>query len=197
MAPELQFRARRLDNRDRRISRDLFTNREGSQLLEFAFMLPFLLVFVVGILDFGGVYNLKQKLNNASREAARFAAGENSGGSLSTSDVNAVRDVVSNYLTNASVTQCTISAAPSSVVGFVYTYNSASSGCTGSNFLLVIDRNYLITSGTTTVASTRVTLTYPYVWTLGKMIGFMLPSSTLNAALPTKISTEAVMQNLN
>jgi Flp pilus assembly protein TadG len=197
MAQRLPFHSSNSKKWRVRILRDLFANREGSQLLEFAFVLPFLLVFVVGILDFGGAYNLKQKLNNASREAARFAASENSGGSLSTADVNAVRDVVSSYLTNANVTQCAISTAPSGVTGFVYTYNSSSTGCGSSKFLLVIDRNYLITSGTTTVASTHVTLTYPYTWTLGQMIGFILPSSTLNAALPTKISTDAVMQNLN
>lgn len=197
MGRKLRFLTRSSEKWAAHILRDLFANREGSQLLEFAFVLPFLLVFVVGIIDFGGAYNLKQKLNNTSREAARFAASENSGGSLSTSDVNAVRDVVNSYLTNAGVTKCAISTAPSGVTGFVYTYNSTSTGCGSSNFLLVIDRNYLITSGTTTVASTRVTLTYPYVWTLGQMIGFILPTSTLNAALPSKISTEAVMQNLN
>ncbi len=46
----------------------------GSQLLEFAVALPLLVVFVVGIFDFGGAFNLKQKLNNIAREGARFAS---------------------------------------------------------------------------------------------------------------------------
>jgi len=175
---------------------DAFWNGEGSQLLEFALAIPFLIVFVVGIFDFGEVYNLKQKLNNSSREAARFASSENSGTSLNTSDVNAVRDVVSTYLTNAGVTQCAIGATPA-VAGFIYTYNSSSTGCGGGNFALVIDREYVMTANGRTVAGTHVTLTYPFNWTIGKMIGFMLPSSTLNAALPAKISTDSVMQNLN
>lgn len=175
--------------------RNLWFSVEGSQMVEFALALPFLLVFVVGILDFGQVYNLKQKLNNASREAARFAANENSGGNnLSTSDVSAIRDVVANYLTNAGVTQCTIAASPT-VSGFVYTFNSGSTGCTGTNFSLVIDRAYPITVGAITVFGTHVTLTYPYTWSFGPLIRLLVPSSTLS--LPVSISTDSIMQNIN
>ena len=46
-------------------------SNEGSELLEFALVVPLLLVFVVGIVDFGSAYNLKQQLNNAAREGAR------------------------------------------------------------------------------------------------------------------------------
>ena len=65
-----------------RVLRNLVFGSEGAQLLEFALVLPILLVFSVGIMDFGQAYNLKQKLNNASREGARFAAAENSGAGL-------------------------------------------------------------------------------------------------------------------
>ena len=176
--------------------RTIAVGRDGSQLFEFALVLPFLLVLVVGILDFGQVYNLKQKLNNAAREAVRFAANENSGGNnLSVngaSDTSAIRDVVANYLTNAGVAQCTIAAGPS-VSGFVYTFNSSSTGC--GNFSLVIDRAYPITIGTTTAIGTRVTLSYPYTWSFGSIMGLFLPGSTLS--LPASISTDAVMQNIN
>ena len=43
-------------------------------MLEFAVALPLLVVFVVGIFDFGEAFNVKQKLNNITREAARFAS---------------------------------------------------------------------------------------------------------------------------
>jgi Flp pilus assembly protein TadG len=178
------------------LARTIAFGRDGSQLFEFALVLPFLLVLVVGILDFGQVYNLKQKLNNAAREAVRFAANENSGGNnLSANgarDTSAIRDVVANYLTNAGVTQCTIAASPS-VSGFVYTFNSSSTGC--GNFSLVINRAYPITVGTTTAIGTRVTLGYPYTWSFGSIMGLLLPSSTLS--LPASISTDAVMQNIN
>ncbi len=176
--------------------RNFVLGREGSQLFEFALIMPVLRVFVIGILDFGQVYNLKQKLNNAAREAARFAANENSGANnLSVngaSDTSAIRDVVANYLTNGGVTQCTIAASPS-VSGFVYTFNSSSTGC--ANFSLVINRVYPITVGTITAIGTRVTLSYPYTWSFGGIMGLLLPGSTLS--LPSTISTDAVMQNIN
>lgn len=103
-----------------RVLRNLVFGSDGAQLLEFALVLPLLLAISVGIMDFGQAYNLKQKLNNASREGARFAAAENSGAGLSTSDVSAVRDVVGNYLTNGGVTLCSINSGPN-VSGFVYT----------------------------------------------------------------------------
>lgn len=179
-----------------KLVRSVVHGRDGSQLFEFALVLPVLLVFVIGILDFGQVYNLKQKLNNAAREAARFAANENSGANNlaanGASDTSAIRDVVANYLTNAGVTQCTIAASPS-VSGFVYTFNSSSTGC--GTLSLVINRAYPITVGTTTAIGTRVTLSYPYTWSFGSIMGLLLPGSTLS--LPASISTDAVMQNIN
>jgi Flp pilus assembly protein TadG len=188
------FRTRQVGVCFARVLRRLVSDREGAQLLELALILPFLVVMVVGVLDFGQVYNLKQKLNNAVREASRFAVGENSGGSLSTSDVVAIRDAVSNYLTSAGVTQCAIAAAPT-VSGSVYTFTSSSAGCTGNKFSLVIDRAFIITVGTNKVVGTHVTMTYPYTWSLSNVITLMLPGSTLS--LPATISTDSIMQNLN
>jgi Flp pilus assembly protein TadG len=175
-----------------RALRKLVFGGEGAQLLEFALVLPVLLVFVVGILDFGQAFNLKQKLNNASREGARFAAAENSGAALTTSDVSAIRDVVGNYLTSAGVSKCSINSGPR-VSGFVYTYTSSSGGC--GSFSLVINRNYTFTAGTNTLAGTNVTLTYPYTWTIGSIIGLMVPNA--NLGLPATIATNSIMQNLN
>jgi Flp pilus assembly protein TadG len=39
---------------------------EGSALLEFAIVLPLLVVFIVGIYDFSGAYNQKQKIEHAA-----------------------------------------------------------------------------------------------------------------------------------
>jgi Flp pilus assembly protein TadG len=176
--------------------KNLASAQAGSQLFEFALALPFLLAFVVGIFDFGQVYNLKQKLNNAAREAARFAANENSGANNLTvsgkSDTSAIRDVVANYLTNAGVTQCVPAASPTVSV-FVYTFSSSSTGCGG--FSLVIDRAYKITVGTTAVIGTHVTLTYPYAWTIGGIANLLPGGSALS--LPTTITTDAVMANIN
>ncbi len=42
---------------------------EGVAIAEFAVSLPLLLVIAVGIFDFGGAFNVKQKLDNAVRGA--------------------------------------------------------------------------------------------------------------------------------
>jgi Flp pilus assembly protein TadG len=175
----------------------LAVRQDGSQLLEFALALPFLLVFAIGVMDFGQAYNLKQKLNNASREAARFAANENSGANnLSAngvSDTDAIADVVSNYLTKAGITQCTITEPPSvSASGFVFTFSASGTGC--GSFALVIDREYLIAAGPPATLGKHVTLTYPYVWSFTRIMGLLHGSSFTP---PSTIATDAVMPNIN
>ena len=54
--------------------RGLSTDTRASQIVEFAVALPLLLVLAVGIFDFGSAFNMKQKLTNAAREAARLGA---------------------------------------------------------------------------------------------------------------------------
>lgn len=45
----------------------------GQALVEFALILPVLLVIIMGILEFGRAWNMKQVLTDASREGARVA----------------------------------------------------------------------------------------------------------------------------
>src|SRR5271163_3386949 len=42
----------------------------GSAILEFAIVLPLLVVFIVGIYDFSGAFNQKQKIAQAAQEGA-------------------------------------------------------------------------------------------------------------------------------
>ena len=46
----------------------------GQAMVEFALVLPILLLFVAGIIDFGWIYHNQLSANNASREAARYIA---------------------------------------------------------------------------------------------------------------------------
>jgi Flp pilus assembly protein TadG len=46
----------------------------GSEVVEFAFVLPILLLIMAGILDMGFLFNNYQTLTNAAREGARMAA---------------------------------------------------------------------------------------------------------------------------
>lgn len=177
-----------------RFAAKAYKSVEGSQLLEFALVLPLLLVLVVGIANFAQAFNLKQELNNAAREGARYGASQSSqpGDVETKAAAQAVGNVVQNYLTNAGLTACTFSAPTPTT--YLYTYAGSPAGCS-----LVIDRDYVYTtvSGGTATA-TRVTLGYPYGWNVGasfsSVMRLFVPGSA--TALPSSISSDAVMQNL-
>mgnify|MGYP001155557224 FL=1 len=56
----------------------------GQGMVEFALMLPVLVLFLVGVFDLGRAFHALITLNNAGREAARF-------GTLHREDVNGMR----------------------------------------------------------------------------------------------------------
>ena len=57
----------------RSIVRRLRDEDGGQALVEFALIVPFLLLFLVGIIEFGRGWNLHQVVTDAAREAARTA----------------------------------------------------------------------------------------------------------------------------
>src|SRR5713226_9062237 len=185
-------------SKGRPAGRGLVRGAEGAQLLEFALVLPMLLVIVFGAADFGAAWALKDKLSNAARDAARIAASQTNdlnGGGNPPASVTAVKDVVANYLTNANVTTCPDGAPAWTVASagtLAWQYTSGSTGC--GAFVLKIERGYTFVSGTTTIPATRVTLTYPMTWNIGRLMKLMIPSSTLGNSI--NLTTTAVMQNL-
>src|SRR5271163_119635 len=54
----------------------LLRDERGAALMEFAITLPLLVVFVVGIYDFSGAYNQKQKIEQAAQEGAIVAGAQ-------------------------------------------------------------------------------------------------------------------------
>src|ERR1035438_10773174 len=54
----------------------LLRDVQGSALLEFAITLPLLVVLVVGIYDFSGAFNQKQKIAQAAQEGAIVAGAQ-------------------------------------------------------------------------------------------------------------------------
>ncbi len=191
-------------SRSRAASRRLaiLCGAEAAQLVEFALVLPLLWALVVGAFDFGAAYVLKQKLTNAAREGARIAANQSRADLSQTTppSVQAIRDAVVNYLTDANVTTCVISTTPDPPVPGTFrtwSYSSSTAGCTSAP-VLVIERGYTFTAtiGTTTpVEATRVTLKYPFNWSFSSAIKLLAPSSSYAGAIT--ISTNAVMQNLS
>jgi Flp pilus assembly protein TadG len=174
----------------------------GSQLLEFAVALPLLVVFVVGIFDFGGAFNLKQVLNNIAREGARFAS------SLPTNDldsigtppsVTAIRDLVASHLQTGRLNDCGL-ATQAAVNGptTTWTYTAAGGGC-AAPLVLTIEREYsfptTIDGAPVNVLSTRVNLTYPYSWHFNRVITLLVPAATYQSI--TQINTDATVPNMN
>jgi Flp pilus assembly protein TadG len=65
--------------RARRI-RDTWKNEKGQSLVEFALVVPLLLLLVIGIAEFGRAWMTQNILTGAVREAARIAVVQASGG---------------------------------------------------------------------------------------------------------------------
>jgi Flp pilus assembly protein TadG len=173
----------------------------GSQLLEFALALPFLLVMVVGIIDFGQAYNLKQKLNDAAREGARFAVQLSCADCTQTAPATtqALENSIVSYLTTAGVDVCGLTGTTAPTVGpqayasWTFTSPQACLG-TSTNFTIEIDRgNTFVNSGGAIVPSTQIILNSPYAWTFNRIVGLLPGAGTYQAV--SSISSTAVMQN--
>ncbi len=167
----------------------------GAQLLEFTLVLPFLAVILVGTIDFGGAYNVKHVLTNAAREGARITVSNPLTDSSCTDptpcSIEAAADAVKQYLTNAglSAASCINPKAPSSSGVLTWTYSC-------NNTSLTINRGYVISpqGSTTVIPSTQVTVTYPFTWTFGRIIGLLVNGAT--ASTPSTLTSNVVMQNL-
>jgi Flp pilus assembly protein TadG len=123
------------------IKAHLFRETDAAAIIEFAVALPLLIVLVVGIFDFGGAFNLKQKLNNAVREGARFGASQPTN-DLSTPtgqppSVSAIRYLVDSYLQTAGINDCGLSTAPEVLVS---AYSWGFTGNTGCTTTLTVSR---------------------------------------------------------
>jgi Flp pilus assembly protein TadG len=170
----------------------------AAALIEFAVSLPLLVVLVVGIFDFGGAFNLKQELNNAMREGARFAANQptNDLDSTTPPSVDAVRFVVDSYLQNAHINDCGLSGIPQppSGGGLTWVYNAT----TGCSLTLTINRGVVLQEtilGTTVnMRCTYVHIVYPYQWHFNSVIQLLVPGA--NFAL-TNIQSDATAVNMN
>ena len=159
---------------------------QAAALIEFAVALPLLVVLVVGIFDFGGAFNLKQELNNAVREGARFGAAQPSNdispSNLKPPSVDAIRFLVDSYLQTAKINDCGLStiSEPPQGGGMVWVY-TASSGCAGS-LTLTISRAVPVqvtplNQSTVTMLCTTVQISYPYKWHFNNVIQLLVPGA--------------------
>jgi Flp pilus assembly protein TadG len=175
----------------------------GSQIVEFAVALPLLLVLVVGICDFGNAFNMKQKLTNAAREAARLGSSQSTADLTqgSPASVVAIRDLVSYYLQTARMNDCGIGTSAATAVGASspWAWSFTATCPNGGTFTLTVDRGNVFASSVTTggntikVISTNVTISYPYKWQFNRVIGLLVSGASYPAA--TNIVVNSTMEN--
>jgi Flp pilus assembly protein TadG len=176
---------------------------EAAQIVEFAVTLPLLMVFLIGIIDFGGAFTLKQKLNGAVREGARLGANQPTSDLYSAlpsnqapPTVNFIRDLVGEYLQWAKVDNCNITtpASTKKTGPLKWTY-TASTGCAGV-LTLVVDRGFPVANGANNwVITTHVTISYPRKWQFNRVIAVLIPGTNYAGSSP--ISSDAVVPNLD
>jgi hypothetical protein len=180
---------------------------QGSALLEFAVVLPLLVVFIVGIYDFSGAYNQKQKIGHAAQSGAIIAGGQPTSDmyidpspSLNPVSLQPVVGVIISSLAAAQVlplgTQgtCAVPVAPTGNTGLRWTYTI--SGCSNNasdTLTIVIDRGVIVDAGPPAIAGTAVTVSYPYHWRFNSAIQLLFPGASY--APVTDVHETATVQN--
>jgi Flp pilus assembly protein TadG len=173
----------------------------GSQIAEFAVALPVLLIMVVGIFDFGNAYNIKQKVTNIAREAARMGASQPTSDLTNTppASILAIRDMVSSALLSSRLSDCGLGTTAAIAGGAPWKWTFTTSCGAAGNLVLSVDRGYVFTSTLTAggnpvkMITTNVTLFYPYQWQFNRVVTVLLPTSIYPGT--TQISVSSVMAN--
>jgi Flp pilus assembly protein TadG len=172
--------------------RDALINDQGAALLEFAIALPLLVLFVVGIYDFSGAFNQKQKIEQAAQEGA-IIAGAQPMNDIAASNTNpdslqpVVTAVFNSLLASGVLPNGTACTAPGTVsgptAGLIWTYTI--SNCTSiaaNNLVITINRGWMCTLPCTAAPpqaiATVVTVSYPYAWRFNSVIQLLFPGST-------------------
>jgi Flp pilus assembly protein TadG len=176
----------------------LLRETDAAAIIEFAVALPLLVVLVVGIFDFGGAFNLKQELNNAAREGARFGAAQPSNdlALAQPPSVNAVRFLVDSYLLTAHINDCGLSTASWALAGGL-TWQFTATGPTCSMTLTVsrgVAVQETIGGAPVNILCSSVNIVYPYRWHFNNVIQLLVPGANYTLG---KIKSDATAVNMD
>jgi Flp pilus assembly protein TadG len=163
-------------------------------------------VFVVGIYDFSGAFNQKQKIEQAAQEGAIVA------GAQQTTDINSTNAnpqsllpaaaavfnslAGSGVLPTANQGTCTLptTASGQSSLKWTYTITGCSSSYTNDNLVITINRGWVAASTAgPSVVGTVVTVTYPYHWRFNSVIQLLIPGASYQAM--TSLTESATVHN--
>lgn len=155
-------------------------SEKGAELVEFAIILPLLLVLFAGIWEFGAVYRTYQALTNGAREGARLAVlpqGIN--------QTEAVRRRVKNYLSKSNLQTSFISDTTNDSYLVIDNPANNSAGTTVT---------VTLPGGTALVSVTRVSIAYPYNFVIfGPVMKLLLPASSTSGSITLR--TTVTMEN--
>ncbi len=178
----------------------------GVQIVELAIVLPLLMVLLVGIFDFGNAFNLKQKLTNVARAAARFGSNSptndlNAGGTPNS--VTSIRNFVDDSLVAQGVNECNLirTGGAQSAPQLLWTFTATGNGCVAPGLTVVIDRSCcasgILTAGSPSaqVIATHIQISYSYQWTFNNVISLIAPGSSYPGV--SQISVDAYVPNLD
>src|ERR1700730_1539741 len=180
----------------------LLRETEGSALLEFAIVLPLLMVFIVGIFDFSGAFNQKQKIEQAAQEGAIISGAQPMSDMQPVNkDPDSLHPVVTsvfNSLAASGVLSKGTCNPPGKAAysgsGLKWTYTIT--GCP-DNLVIVIDRGWVFPSATTAsptaAVGTIVKVTYPYHWRFDRVIQLLVPGAKYSSI--TYLTESATVQN--
>ena len=182
--------------RESRVAVSLLEER-GSAILEFAIALPLLVVFVVGIYDFSGAFNQKQKIEQAAQEGA-IIAGAQPTNDIQTSNGNPdslqpVATAIVNSLIGSGVvaTSCTPGAGSGGAsLTWIYTPSCP------DPLKITIWRGWEAgtgTAGSPLSVGTVVTVQYPYHWRFNSVIQLLIPGASYAAT--TQLTETATVHN--
>jgi hypothetical protein len=196
--------------------RKIWGDAGGSQIVEFAVCVPLLTIFAVGIFDFSGALNLKQKMASAAQQGALAAASQPTSdlpdpivqiGPPPPPSIQAIEKAVFLNLVGQGVlpgavyntTNCGVNVIPTQV-NLIWTY--VVKGCPGT-LTITIDRG-CVPGGTQAfpncsgaapagekIIYSHVAISYPYPWQFQNVIQLVGGSS----ALPPFINVEAYAAN--
>jgi TadE-like protein len=211
-----RFRLRRSVQGFRFISRAacLLKDSQGSALLEFAISVPLLVVFIVGIYDFSGALNQRQKIAQAAQEGA-IVAGAQPMSDIQTNPTGPqsllpVVTAVFNSLVSSGVVPGGACGPPGTVTApGTLTWMYQISGCSTANgggdlLTITINRGCVcggqcaltctLGTGTTYSVGTVVKVQYPYHWRFGSAIQLLFPGPN-GYLTPTQLTESASVHN--
>ena len=174
-------------------------SESGSALVEFAVVLPLMAVFLVGIYDFSGAFNQKQKIEQAAQAGAIVAGAQPMGDIYAADNDPASLHPVATAILNSLISSNVIAQGACSPPGTAHHDSGVQWSYTISpcpdNLVITINRGWVgssSSSGAVVSVGTQITVSYPYHWHFNSVIQILVGAQY---AATTNLSESATVHN--